>query len=539
METEVDKKSGSGKKIAVVCGIIFAIALLGLTAGYFICNHYYKTHFMKGTVVNGINVSKMTIEDLNKKVQGYTLTIIEKSAEGEKSSEELKGTEIGLNAKSNEKLQQILDEQKGNWLLHKGKTYTLDKLTGYDQTKFDQKFESLNCLSEDFVKESVNAYVQPYDAEKGTFDIVPEVVGNQVDKEKAKQTIADAVVTLQDSVNLEELDCYLKPEITAESPELTEFQAKLNQYASTNITYTFDTATETLTGADICNWLAIDYDNRQVTLDQARVEEYVAYLKWNYDTIFGTRQFTTSYGATVTVAGGDYGWWMNKEQEVAELAAMIEAGQSGERKPVYYQEAANYGDCDYGNTYIEINLTSQHLFVYVNGERKLESDFCSGNSSNGHATPEGTYAMTYVERYAVLHGDNYETPVSYWMPFNEDIGLHDATWKTEFGKNFYTYAGSHGCINLPYNVAKAVFQYAYKGMPVICYKLPGTESTSVTIQTNEEKAQSAIDAINEIATSEKPAKQTVQARAMYNELNSAVRACVTNYGDLLAYEAMY
>ena len=47
----------------------------------------------------------------------------------------------------------------------------------------------------------------------------------------------------------------------------------------------------------------------------------------------------------------------------------IENGESGERKPVYYQEAASHGKKDYGDSYVEINLTSQHLFVYKDGQK--------------------------------------------------------------------------------------------------------------------------------------------------------------------------
>ena len=141
------------------------------------------------------------------------------------------------------------------------------------------------------------------------------------------------------------------------------------------------------------------------------------------------------------------GGWMNKEEEVAGLTAMIEAGESGDRTPVYSQEAAAYGDVDYGNSYVEINLTAQHLFLYSNGQRILESDFVSGKPY-GHETPPGTYAVTYTQKYAILRGDTYETMVSYWMPFNEDIGLHDATWQSQLGSNLYQSIGSHGCVNL-------------------------------------------------------------------------------------------
>ena len=35
--------------------------------------------------------------------------------------------------------------------------------------------------------------------------------------------------------------------------------------------------------------------------------------------------------------------------------------------------------------------------------------------------------------------------------------------------------GSHGCINLPYDVAQEIYGYVEKNTPVICYHLPGTE----------------------------------------------------------------
>lgn len=72
--------------------------------------------------------------------------------------------------------------------------------------------------------------------------------------------------------------------------------------------------------------------------------------------------------------------------------------------PVYYQTAAVYGSQDYGNTYIEINLTAQHLFLYVNGEKKMESEFVSGNAARGFDTPAGIYGITYKEQDAMLVG---------------------------------------------------------------------------------------------------------------------------------------
>ena len=212
-----------------------------------------------------------------------------------------------------------------------------------------------------------------------------------------------------------------------------------------------------------------------VTLDQTQVENYVATLRKKYDSIFRSRTFMTSYGKEIAVDGGDYGWGMNYQQEAKELAAQIETGESGERTPVYYQTAASYGAPDYGDTYVEINLTAQHLFFYKDGQLVMESDFVSGNSARGYDTPEGTYSITYKQRNATLVGENYETPVSYWMPFNKNIGMHDATWRSSFGGTIYKTKGSHGCINMPYEKAQELYGYIEKGTPVICYHLAGTE----------------------------------------------------------------
>ena len=69
----------------------------------------------------------------------------------------------------------------------------------------------------------------------------------------------------------------------------------------------------------------------------------------------------------------------------------------------------------------------------------------------------------------VLKGEDYESPVTFWMPFNGGIGLHDATLSYSFDEDTYTYDGSHGCINLPWENAREIFYMVESGMPVICY----------------------------------------------------------------------
>ena len=55
------------------------------------------------------------------------------------------------------------------------------------------------------------------------------------------------------------------------------------------------------------------------------------------------------------------------------------------------------------------------------------------------------------------------------MPFNGNIGIHDAGWRNKFGGNIYLTNGSHGCINSPPNLANTIFNNIDASTPVICY----------------------------------------------------------------------
>lgn len=71
----------------------------------------------------------------------------------------------------------------------------------------------------------------------------------------------------------------------------------------------------------------------------------------------------TSYGSTIQVSGGTYGWKINQAAETEALAAIIASGESTTREPEYSQKAASHGANDYGDTYVEINLTDSTFLL--------------------------------------------------------------------------------------------------------------------------------------------------------------------------------
>ena len=468
------KKQQNKKKHFPVLPILLGGLLLAAVTVYAVGFVYYQSHFLDGTVVDQIDVSRMTIEELTEQMEDYLLSVVERKTDGSTLEEDIQGKEIALSYASVEPLEELLHAQNTwLWFLPQETEHRTEGLVSYDKEQLEERVKNLKGFEEDFAVSPTDAYISDYSQEKG-YELIPETQGNELDMEKTLKTVEEAVQELAETIDLDQAGCYKTPKVTSEDEKLSKALEKLQHYADVRITYTFGEKQEVVDGAVISDWLLVD--GAQVTLDKSKVEEYVAQLRKEYDTIFRNRTFMTSYGKEVTVVGGDYGWWMNYEQEAIELAQMIENGESGERTPVYYQTAASYEMPDYGTTYVEINLTAQHLFLYKDGEKVLESDFVSGNSSRGYDTPAGTYSITYKQRNATLTGENYQTPVSYWMPFNRNIGMHDANWRGSFGGNIYKTNGSHGCVNLPPSVAKTIYENIEKGTAVICYHLPGTEA---------------------------------------------------------------
>ena len=121
--------------------------------------------------------------------------------------------------------------------------------------------------------------------------------------------------------------------------------------------------------------------------------------------------------------------------------------------------------------YIEIDLSEQTLKYYVGRNLLLSSDIVSGQvGSKDTETRIGYFNIYKFEKNATLVGRDYRQFVNYWMPFDGGIGLHDALWRKEFGNDIYLKNGSHGCINLPLNVAKDIYDNSDLDTKVLVHK---------------------------------------------------------------------
>ena len=459
------KRSQKNKSSSLKKGIL--MSLCPLAAIYLGMSAYFINHFYFGTTINYVNVAGKNIneanEELASQIKDYSLKL-----EGrDNMSDEIKGSDINLSYDPQGKLEELKKEQNPlGWIvsIFKKENIELNGIVSFDDNLLNDQIDELSVVKNKKVENPQNA---SFEYEDNGFEIVDEVKGNKIDKDALHQNISKAIMEGQQNLNLEE--SYEKPKYAADAPETLAAKDILDEYAKTKITYKFGDKNEVLDGSTISNWLGVD-DDMNVTFDEKQVHSYVEGLARKYNTFGGNRKFTTTSGKQITVSGGNYGWIIDKSAETKELINAIKNGETEDREPVYSQTAVSRAsNNDIGDTYIEIDMTKQHLWYYKNGALIADGDVVTGNAALNHSTPVGTYRITYKEKNATLKGEDYSSKVTFWLPFNGNIGVHDASWRDQFGGQIYLTNGSHGCVNAPYALAEKIFNNIEAGIPVVCY----------------------------------------------------------------------
>lgn len=97
-----------------------------------------------------------------------------------------------------------------------------------------------------------------------------------------------------------------------------------------------------------------------------------------------------------------------------------------------------------------VSITAQHAWMCEHARQVNSTPVTTGANSAGQATPTGSWVVQAKQTNRELTGAGYAAFVHYWVPFNGDVGFHDATWQTmPFGAPGYHAHGSHGCVHLP------------------------------------------------------------------------------------------
>ena len=451
----------------VVLGIIAGILLL-----YLAVSLHYVWHFQKNTRINNIDVSGMTLKAakaalIEKGADGYALTV--KGPAG--ASETISGEGLDLRVVSADEAKKCLRKQNPfTWLTRnsKEKEYTIDLGTSFDTEVLNARIEALGMMDYDEMEPPVNAFLQV--AEDGSYEIVPEVVGTELNDTETLAGIAEAVGACRTSVDVTRYQYY--PEITADNENLVTRRDEWNGFMKA-VGLTYDVAEEIVTfdGPKIASLL--QDDGNHVTLSMEKIRDMVAEWKYDNDTYAHAFKFTTYYGNEVTIDPyGNYGYEIDDETLPGELYERIISGDTGSYDVPYYHEPLYHTNKGLGGNYVEISVDDQHVWVWKDGEVVVDTEVVTGLPVFGRVTYYGCYAINLKQEHAVL-GDvdveGYSREVNYWVRFNGGEGLHDAVWRDNFGGQIWLYAGSHGCVNVPEWVMADIYNNVEVGEPVVVY----------------------------------------------------------------------
>lgn len=477
----LQKKKAVKHKGLKVFGMASAMVAVTACCVYGGTSYYYADRFFQGTMINGMDCSGLTAyeaeQKIGDKVEDYSIQVLSRNQE----PQIIKGEEINYTYAPSGQVLNLLKSQKPyQWVrgYFETKEYQTEENATYDKTLLQSEVKGLECAKEENQVEPEDAYV----ALNGTqFEIVPETQGSKLRLKEAYKALDAAISESQAAVdfNVSE-DVYVQAAVTSSSQELLATRDAYNNYTKASITYRFGEKEVTLDGGTLKDWLEFDEKGQLVNNEasfQQHIRDFVAQLASDYDTVGTQREFHTTSGRTVYVYGSAYGWKIDQGAEAEQLTQDIRNGVQTTREPVYSMTANSHGYNDLGSTYIEVDMSSQHMYYYRDGALIFDSDIVSGDMRyEDRKTPPGIFTLYFKKSPEILKGKllpdgtyEYETPVNYWMPFNGGIGFHDAPWQPYFGGDRYLNGGSHGCINMPPASAAYFYELIDYNVPIVCF----------------------------------------------------------------------
>lgn len=462
--TRSNKHTHTQSKTKKIVLIAIAAVLVVIAGGYAYRSTYYQDRFLPNTSIDDIDISNKTVAEANDLLhdryskQSFTIK------EGNTDWKTINLAQFGLQTDFTKELEDLKDEQN-QWTW--GMAYVSaaeDKKLGtvsVDQQKLTSETatikEALETLNEGRTA-SKDATLKKGD---DGFSIEPEVVGDAIDVE---QTVTDLQKAITSGESELDLTAYQKkPSVTSDDKELAKEMESLNKIAQVNANYSINGSTFQIPTATIMDWLS--YKDGKNTIDEEKVRNYVADLGNQYNTSTNASTFKSTKQGEVSVPAGTLSWTIQTDSETSALIEALKTGEDFTRSPVVLGSADPSGPL-FGNTYIEVDLKNQHMWYYKDGAVALETDIISGKPKS--PTPTGVFYVWNKERNATLTGEDYSSPVDYWMPIDwTGVGIHDSDWQPEYGGDLWKTRGSHGCVNTPPGVMKELFGMVEVGTPVI------------------------------------------------------------------------
>lgn len=318
--------------------------------------------------------------------------------------------------------------------------------------------------------------------ENGVYTVHDEIGGQTLDEAAVlsglQQAASSLAVSVDGPVNATyELtqQAYIQPAVTVSTLADTPDSLFREALSTLEITVSFNADAEFLPkGSEVLtsNTLASIVDlaaDGSITVDQTALAQTVS--KWvttynQYDVPF---IFDSWVKGPIQISFVTCDYLIDGQKLLEQITAQLLTMQSG----TVEAEAACYSKdgqpFSLGQSYIEVDFDNQQMTFIKDGRLVVNTNIVSG-ALNGHQTPTGLYEAHGKEHNVMLEGEDYLVFVKYWVSVVGDmVGLHDASWRSNFGASFYVYGGSHGCVNTPEEAMAMIWYLVEDGTPVLMH----------------------------------------------------------------------
>ncbi len=315
------------------------------------------------------------------------------------------------------------------------------------------------------------SYIDPvdasvvFDAAGGSYTVTPAEPGSGISVDELATAFTAASEKGDTSFAFSADAAPVEADITTE--EATATVDQLNGMLSTMGFYVGEERTVPVAPAVAASWLTVEPVDGElkISADPTAIQAVVDTLPQlvNREVVNATTIVDSAGTVLKALTEGKDGRVLGDTSDVAsEFAEKLGGGEAAFQLPVTstpFETTALFRR-------IEVDLSEQRTYLYEN--EKLVKSWAISSGKFGSDTDQGRFKI-----YAQLRSQNmgrpdttkapfYYTPnVPYVSYYNGDEALHGAYWHSNWGTRM-----SHGCVNMPVDAAKYVFDWATKGTEV-------------------------------------------------------------------------
>lgn len=311
-----------------------------------------------------------------------------------------------------------------------------------------------------------------YDADKQKYVVDPAAKGTGVDLDTIATSLQKAFAAGQATVSVEATTVATDPAISTRTAKKTA--KTLNKILDKVGFYVGKERTVPVDRDVAASWLQVTPENGALTIsaDTAAIEKVVGTLADKVDRapqdgkVITDRAGNVLRTLTETLDGRKLG---DTSGIAAAFAAQLADGNPRYELSVTVDKAKTAKIARYA----VVDLSEQRAYFFYQDDKdrkagkdgKLWNSWLVSTGRSGHATPTGyfhVYAHVPLQDMGCVDGYDYCTKDVPWATyFAPDIAFHGTYWHHNFG-----HVMSHGCVNMPIDVAKMVYDWAPDGMEV-------------------------------------------------------------------------